>query len=636
MVKMNRGVNKGRKRVRRTMAKKERAKQTFKRAYLSRSQAIRKLQISAASFERLCILKGIYPREPRKFDGSQGKDRTYYFSKDITWLLQEPILQKFREYGTFRKKLTRLRGRKMKTDAAKHEETNKPHFSLATVIKERYPTFADALRDLDDALTHIFLYAAMPPLVKSDTTIEDHQMLTSAMSDQCRQLRDQWVDYVTSSKSVRRAFISIKGIYYQASIKGETVTWQCPYEFTSKPPKDVVHRTLIHFLEFYLQLVRFVLFKLQKEQREQAKNEEELQGETAAAADAEDFPVDPAERKRAERLERHLSIFNGLTFYVSRECARMHMGVMIRAFGGTLTESADDKALTHYIIDRPALADGAACRPGVEYVQPQWLFDCCNAKGRLPVSEYWMGKQLPPHVSPFRVSISNDPDEVEALKRAVAEDRRILEQDVPDRVHEIRRMLDPSYAHQSATAEVHLSDDDSADDEDEDARQIAHDAAARAAMDEDDADQHDSDMAGDSDSERVKEHVERSKQSKRKLARQLAEGDNKLKGKERAAKMRSALAEQRAQRMQGTDEERRKRKLEMQQRKEEAEKELKVAVMDRKKQKLWKAMQFGIKNRKKEFAALEKKREAVRSGAAKVRKTKKGTGSGQGTVIDMS
>jgi pescadillo len=37
-----------------------------------------------------------------------------------------------------------------------------PKYSLAPVIKDRYPSFGDALRDLDDALCLIALYAQFP------------------------------------------------------------------------------------------------------------------------------------------------------------------------------------------------------------------------------------------------------------------------------------------------------------------------------------------------------------------------------------------------------------------------------------------------------------------------------------------
>jgi pescadillo protein len=38
---------------------------------------------------------------------------------------------------------------------------NKPTYSLISVIKDRYPTFVDALRDIDDALCMIALFAQL-------------------------------------------------------------------------------------------------------------------------------------------------------------------------------------------------------------------------------------------------------------------------------------------------------------------------------------------------------------------------------------------------------------------------------------------------------------------------------------------
>ena len=72
-------------------------------AYMSRNQALKKLQLRLADFRRICILKGIYPHEPRhvkKAGGATGSTapKTYYYAKDINFLLHEPIVNKFREY----------------------------------------------------------------------------------------------------------------------------------------------------------------------------------------------------------------------------------------------------------------------------------------------------------------------------------------------------------------------------------------------------------------------------------------------------------------------------------------------------------------------------------------------------------
>lgn len=77
-----------------------------KSQYLTRSKAIRKLQLSLKDFRRLCILKGVYPREPKK--KFEGTNKTYYHIKDIKILMHDKLLNKFRDLKAHAKKFKKL------------------------------------------------------------------------------------------------------------------------------------------------------------------------------------------------------------------------------------------------------------------------------------------------------------------------------------------------------------------------------------------------------------------------------------------------------------------------------------------------------------------------------------------------
>lgn len=109
------------------------------------------------------------------------------------------------------------------------------------LLFSRYPSFNDALRDLDDCLTLIFLFANFPLLKK----------LYEPRLRLCRRLSVEFLHYVIASGSLKKCFISIKGYYFQAEIRGETITWIIPHKLGHK-----VSKILRFFSEHHL----FLLF----------------------------------------------------------------------------------------------------------------------------------------------------------------------------------------------------------------------------------------------------------------------------------------------------------------------------------------------------------------------------------------
>jgi len=107
--------------------------------YFTRNQALKKLRLSLPDFRRLCILKGIYPREPanlKKVSGGDTSPKTYFWTKDIMFLAHEPLLKKFRDFKVFAKKLKKAMG-KQEYSIATHLKKNKPVYNLDHLIRER-------------------------------------------------------------------------------------------------------------------------------------------------------------------------------------------------------------------------------------------------------------------------------------------------------------------------------------------------------------------------------------------------------------------------------------------------------------------------------------------------------------------
>ena len=393
-----------------------------KAAYISRARALKKLQVTLRDFRRLCILKGVYPRHPRKMPGAHNK--TYYHAKDIAFLSHEPLLDKFREFKGFMKKVRKAIGRNERKAAQRMYDNARPRYSLGHLVKERYPRFTDSVADIDDAVCMVFLFAALPA----------ERQIRVERTAACKRLALEWERYVVESKALRKVFVSVKGFYYQAEIGGHVVTWLVPFSFSQDLPLDVDFRVMLTFLEFYEAQMKFTMYRLYHRlgmRYPPAVHQTLLDGGAhlgavravdcdRGAAPAPGINGDPDQAlpveggaaagkladKRGATSKKNGGLFAGLVFYLNREVPRESLEFVILSFGGAVGWAGDgspfsvsDPSITHEVVDRPTPPRTQV--PTREYLQPQWVYDCVNAARLLPLDSYGPGSALPPHRSPF-------------------------------------------------------------------------------------------------------------------------------------------------------------------------------------------------------------------------------------------
>ncbi|CAG9530602.1 unnamed protein product [Cercopithifilaria johnstoni] len=340
--------------------------------YISRGRAVKKLQLSLKDFRRLCILKGIYPHEP---------------------LHKKKI---------FLKKLTTAKAKRDEERVKKLYE-RRPKYQLDHIVKERYPTFESALRDLDDALCLLFAFSV---------------------------------------------FISIKGIYYEAEVMGERITWVVGHDRGVGHVSEVDFSIMATFAEFYVAMLEFVNFKLYqsiglfyppKLAFKLDKSEDDNQAEEGkvyslacplSKFDSYEEQIDASiddtiGNELTEKLcdiEKRKQLFANCRFWLNREVPKDVLTIIIRSCGGLVSWECcptaqyyeNDAQITHQIVDRPLLDNHRNLNRC--YIQPQWVFDSFNRRSCLPVKKYLPGAILPPHLSPFSSDYNTYEEQLNQLK----------------------------------------------------------------------------------------------------------------------------------------------------------------------------------------------------------------------------
>ncbi|XP_050094553.1 pescadillo homolog [Anopheles aquasalis] len=488
--------------------------------YLTRRAAMKKLQLSMKDFRQLCILKGIYPREPknraRAQKGSQDI-KILYHKKDITFLLHEPIVWTLRDRKIYNRRIAHARAKK-NLALRDIRQQNFPQLKLDHIVKERYPTFIDAIKELDDCMTLLFMFSTFPA----------SKVITRELTTMSRRLTIEFMQYVIAAQALRKVFISIKGYYFQAEIKGETVTWIVPHYFPHHPHRgEMIDFSIMKsFGDFFTVMAGFINYRLYHsinlvyppqfshslDSDETLESEDAFMNERVAAlnmellrtdgtssagdqsaedaevlewtGDNEDLPHVAKIREEAQSLRKLKTLFKGLKFYINREVPREPLVFIIRSFGGRVswdkrlfvgaTFDESDETITHQIVDRPSLEKQYISR---DYIQPQWVFDSVNQRRLLPTNQYFIGAVLPPHLSPFnRDDVLYVPPEELRLKQAgdgAGED-------------EFERLQSRIAGEDGEDEEEHISDDEEVEDQQ---RQVQLDFALLKAFNDERTDE---------------------------------------------------------------------------------------------------------------------------------------------------
>ncbi|GKT13539.1 Pescadillo like protein, partial [Aduncisulcus paluster] len=383
-------------------------------ALIEEQKAREKLQITKGELSKLLILHGFYPRNVKN-------GKLYFASDDIKRLQKSPIYTHFADLKAFNKKVKKRFNRKEDLDAKKLKK-QAPHVSYEFLVRERYPTLDSAIKALNDALPILSLYAA----VSTDTGA-----IGRGMVDRCKRACRAFHYYLTRTRSLRAVFISVKGVYLRASVHGVDITWVMPHQFAQQRPEDVNLHTMKTFLQFYLLLVDYVNKELAAELGVSypiAFNpSQDSAGMWLAAATYEEeaksnpavlplrFAVTPSSSADESSLHIHSQqhVFEGLSVEISTECGYSFLELCLRAGGAEVHyggyhdgESLEERGsrmphevskkvdgyphrITHVISDRPKVIRK---RTDVEYIQPQWVFDCFNFGTLLPCPEYFVGE----------------------------------------------------------------------------------------------------------------------------------------------------------------------------------------------------------------------------------------------------
>ncbi|OAF72180.1 hypothetical protein A3Q56_00060 [Intoshia linei] len=326
---------------------------------------------------------------------------------------------------------------------------NQPVYSIDHTIKERYPSFDLALRDMDDCLSTIFLFA----------TFAKSKYVGNDLISICKKLSIEFMHYVIQEKCLEKIFISSKGIYFEIEIQNQKIRWVQPHNLTYQKDFDVDFKVMSIFCEFYVTLLKFVNFQLYHSinliyppmliNYRPSKSDSngcdswvdevlsslvcslKLVQDPSLLDCIEDIPIESEGvsnvHNQIQEKIKFQNLFKDKKFFICRECPIDVLTFIIRCFGGSVACESLNSIKQEYSVNDPTIHYEIVDRPNIlikyqnrSYLQPQWIFDSVNAKKLLNVKNYLVGVEMPPHLSPFveESNLIDQPEEptVEEIK----------------------------------------------------------------------------------------------------------------------------------------------------------------------------------------------------------------------------
>jgi len=396
---------------------------------LREDKALDRVALEPKDIRRLCILRGVYPKIMPKEKNSPW---AYFHKKDLQMINSDDMAWFIREHDSW------LKHHKKSFNRKEMDGRVEPTAPYDKLIRSRFPSFSDAVKELDDALTTVALFAQM----SGNDLIDSQRVL------HCRQLMAEFHYYVSRAKLLSKGFISVRGFHFEAMIDGIPVVWLVPHNFTLAKDSEVDYAVLLNFLELYEHLIGFINARLfikmnlkypavfdnekwnngfyidsiiDTQTKEEEEEPEQPVGENKEADEASEkvknafaSVASNIEPEQEVEQESNLNPFSKFVFTLGREVPRDPIAFVIRALGGEIVwnETSNDSRITHTICDRKTITTRVLTRT---YVQPQWVIDCLNKVEAIPPESYAPGEALPPHLSPWDKLPNADAELAEAV-----------------------------------------------------------------------------------------------------------------------------------------------------------------------------------------------------------------------------